>query len=68
MLKAMVMVCSLAMPDSCFELEDTRGPYLTKEQCFIRVGEIIEGIKPVLPDQNVQFYWKCTRVGSGETT
>ena len=67
MLKAMVMVCSIILPDSCFELEDIRGPYATKSQCQVRIDEIIHDVKPILPDQNVKFYWKCTRV-AGEAT
>jgi hypothetical protein len=54
------MVCSLIQTDSCFELEDARGPYATRNECKERAAEIIENVKPALV--NVQFYWKCVTV------
>ena len=33
MFKVIVLACSVAFPDDCWEYHDTRGPYKTYEQC-----------------------------------
>ena len=43
MYEAFVLVCLLGKPtldESCEQLQDTRGPYMTYDQCLTRVYEI----------------------------
>lgn len=47
MYEALILVCSL-MPNAeppCVEMQDTRGPYTTVEQCDVRIEEML----PELP-------------------
>ena len=45
MFVAIVMLCSLEIPDDCMKFTDTRGPYVGHDNCFIRVEEMIEDLK-----------------------
>ena len=57
MFEVLVLVCLVSNPNTCFELEDTRGPYETKEQCVARSIEMREFIDE-MPDHIPQAY-KC---------
>lgn len=57
MFEVLVLVCLASNPNNCFEMEDTRGPYETKEQCVERSLEMREAIKGI-PDHVPQAY-KC---------
>jgi hypothetical protein len=68
MFKAIVMVCSIYLPDGpCFNFIDDWGPYLTEERCKERVMEMTEAILPMpkaLPPPHAYSY-KC-EVVAGE--
>jgi hypothetical protein len=65
MFKALILVCAVSMPD-CVTIEDTRGPYGTRDACVQRVDEMITDLAPVLPP-NPDIKFKCAKVG-GEAT
>lgn len=60
MFEAFLLVCLASNPSDCFELEDTRGPYNTKNQCIERSVEMRKAIK-LMPDHVTQGY-KCAEV------
>ena len=45
MFVAIVMLCSLEIPDDCMQFTDTRGPYVGHDNCYIRVEEMIDDLK-----------------------
>jgi len=57
MFEVLVLVCLASNPNNCFEMEDTRGPYETREQCITRSIEMREAINE-MPDHVPQAY-KC---------
>ena len=68
MLTAIVMVCNMLVKDDCMQYTDRRGPYATEQQCFARVEEMIEAIKPTLPPVPSQFLYKCADLKKGVAT
>lgn len=42
MFEALVVVCSILNPSQCVILDDSLGPYLTKDECIARVEEIVD--------------------------
>jgi hypothetical protein len=65
MFKASILICAIAMPN-CVTLEDTRGPYVTRNECVQRVDEMVKDMAPFLPP-NPDIKFKCARV-EGEAT
>jgi hypothetical protein len=59
MFEIMVLVCLASDPETCFTLEDTWGPYKTREQCVERSEEMRKDILK-LPDHVPQAY-HCVR-------
>lgn len=57
MFEVLVLVCLASNPNTCFEMEDTWGPYETREQCIARSVEMREAISE-MPDHVPQAY-KC---------
>jgi len=57
MFEVFVLVCLASDPNTCFEIEDTRGPYETRNQCIARSEEMREFINE-MPDHTPQAY-KC---------
>jgi|TARA_R100001460_G_C3526830_1_gene173100 hypothetical protein len=49
MFKALVTICIIAMPNTCQTLEDTRGPYETKQQCKERALQISRQVHKYYP-------------------
>jgi hypothetical protein len=60
MFTAIVMFCALGItdPNECMTAEDTRGPYETREECYVRVQEMVTGISYMLP-MPLNFHFKC---------
>ncbi len=57
--EAALLVCLSVSPDTCHELNDTKGPYETKEACKARVDEMASFVTQAnLFELNIQ--WKCT--------
>ena len=59
MFKAILMICSLAQANDCMQFTDRRGPYRTGEQCMARIHEMLNDIKPTLPDVAREHLYKC---------
>jgi hypothetical protein len=59
--EAAILVCLSVSPDTCHELNDTRGPYETKEACKARVDEMASFVtQSNLFELNIR--WKCASV------
>ena len=59
MFEAALLVCLAAAPQECVELNDTRGPHITKAACIERVDEMSRFVPSVnLFELNIK--WKCT--------
>ena len=59
--EAALLVCLSVSPDTCHELNDTRGPYETKEACKARVDEMANfAIEVHLFELDIK--WKCASV------
>tara|TARA_R100000231_G_scaffold13396_1_gene14958 strand:+ start:1899 stop:2105 length:207 start_codon:yes stop_codon:yes gene_type:complete len=61
MFTAVVVFCALGVtdPSECITAEDIRGPYETREECRVRVDEMVQGIMYVTPVP-LNFYFKCS--------
>ena len=60
MFVAIVMMCSLEIPDDCMQFTDRRGPHVGHDNCFIRVEEMIEDLKATGNISSpVQILYKC---------
>jgi len=61
MLEAWLLVCLSVSPDTCVEIRDTRGPYLTEQQCKARIFEMEEFVvsQQLFP---VDVKWRCKSV------
>jgi len=42
MFESWLLVCLSVSPDTCAELQDTKGPYPTEQQCIERIVEMRE--------------------------
>lgn len=65
MFKAFVIVCAASTSqvyyDTCIQVNDTWGPYVTEEDCLARseemMGEILYGkVKPVIVEMYINRY------------
>ena len=68
MLTAIVMVCNMLVKDDCMQFTDRRGPYVTHEECFARVEQMIESLKPTLPPVPSQILHRCADLKEGVST
>ena len=60
MFVAIVMMCSLEIPDDCMQFTDRRGPHVGHDNCFIRVEEMIEDLKATGDTSfPVKILYKC---------
>lgn len=60
MFTTLLLVCHLANPTDCITLQDSRGPYKTKQECVERAYEMIQDLNnSPIPIQPVAF--KCER-------
>jgi len=64
MFYAAILACTLINPDACVEAEDTRGPYKTREECVLRVEEMIADTIPLLPRIPHSFKFRCEPKGT----
>ena len=63
MFEAFVLACLWGkpqLPDFCQEFKDTRGPYMTKDQCLARVHEIITEMPVYRPEMQPRAY-RCDK-------
>ena len=49
MFEAILLVCALYAPESCFRFDDTRGPYETYQECKARSYEMAHGVVELFP-------------------
>lgn len=62
MFVAILMVCPVFAAQECLELTDNRGPYPSEEACLVRIEEMVNHVKTVLPPPYV-IYYKCEPPG-----
>ena len=63
MYEAFVLVCLIGKPmadEFCNQLQDTRGPYMTHDQCLTRVYEIQRDLPLYRPDMEARAY-RCDK-------
>ena len=49
MFTAMVLFCSMYSPTDCLRAVDDKGPYFTKEECEVRIEEMIIDTRLIFP-------------------
>jgi hypothetical protein len=63
MFEAFVLVCLWGQPtlnNNCEELVDTRGPYMTHDECLARVYEIQSELYTYRPEMQARAY-RCDK-------
>jgi len=60
MFTAMVLACAIGSVDTttCIEATDERGPYETREECVMRVHQMISALSMTMPVP-MQYSYKC---------
>ena len=60
MFEAIVVFCALGVtdPSECVTAEDTRGPYETREECMMRVHQMVSTLAMTMPVP-MQYSFKC---------
>lgn len=60
MFTAMVLACALGATDAsmCIEATDERGPYETREECMMRVHQMVSALAATMPVP-MQYSFKC---------
>jgi hypothetical protein len=58
MFTAMVLACAIGMTNTCVEATDELGPYETKEQCVMRVHQMIATMQATFPVPH-SYRYKC---------
>tara|TARA_R100000005_G_C4904043_1_gene144851 strand:+ start:147 stop:353 length:207 start_codon:yes stop_codon:yes gene_type:complete len=60
MFTAMVLACAIgsASPDTCIEATDEYGPYKTREECVMRVHQMVTALQMTMPVP-MDFRFKC---------
>ena len=62
MFKVIVLACSIAFPDKCWEYHDTRGPYDSREQCTSRAYEMGNDIRMINEGKLEPKKFKCVQL------
>lgn len=60
MFTAIVLACAIgnASPDTCIEATDEYGPYKTREECVMRVHQMVTALQMTMPVP-MDFRFKC---------
>ena len=60
MFKALVLACAIGSvsPGTCIEATDERGPYATREECVMRVHQMVSALAATMPVP-MQYSYKC---------
>ena len=60
MFKALVLACAIGSvsPGTCIEATDERGPYETREECVMRVHQMVTALQMTMPVP-MQYSYKC---------
>ena len=60
MFTAMVLACAIGnvSPATCIEATDERGPYVTHDECYARVQEMVTALAYTMPVP-MQYSFKC---------
>lgn len=62
MWEVFMLACALGRPDMCLIIENTRGPYDTKEICIERAKVMIQEAPSFIPWPH-QIIYKCIPLG-----
>ena len=62
MFTAMVLACAIGSVDAttCIEATDERGPYETREECMVRVHQMVSALAATMPVP-MQYSFKCDK-------
>ena len=60
MFTAVVLACAIGSvsPDTCIEATDEYGPYKTREECVMRVHQMVTALQMTMPVP-MDFRFKC---------
>jgi len=58
MFTAIVLACAINMTNACIEATDVLGPYETREQCVMRVHQMITSMQMSFPVPH-EYKYKC---------
>ena len=60
MFSAIVLACAIGnvSPGTCIEATDERGPYETREECVMRVHQMVSALAATMPVP-MQYHFKC---------
>ena len=59
MFKVLVIACSVAVPENCYQYHDTRGPYETQERCASRAYDMGNDIAQYNEGKIMAKSFKC---------
>ena len=68
MFKAIVLACSVASPEQCWEYHDTRGPYDDRNRCVSRAYEMGNDIAEIHKGKIMPRSYKCNPLRPGRLT
>jgi hypothetical protein len=68
MFKVIVLACSVAYPEHCWEYHDTTGPWATREQCVSRAHEMGNDIASIHKGAIMPQSYKCKPLAPGRLT
>ena len=68
MFTAMVLACAIGSVDAstCIEATDEYGPYKTREECVMRVHQMVSALQMTMPVP-MQYSYKCESDKGTET-
>ena len=67
MFKVIVLACSVAYPDTCWQYHDTTGPH-TRERCQARAYEMGNQIAEIHKGAIMPRSFKCKPLAGGKLT
>jgi hypothetical protein len=62
MFKTLVIACALGDVSQCIQFEDSRGPYLTEQQCQSRAYEMANSIREIHQNNIQPVRFKCVKL------
>lgn len=67
MFQAIVIACSLAVPDQCMRFENSRFPLETRQACEARAMQMANDIDRLIKDMRA-VSWRCFKLKDGSFT
>lgn len=65
MFEAIIIVCNI-MFQNCVQLNDTFGPYPTKQDCFDRLVVMERGVLEAFPETPLRYQKHCIQITDGK--